>query len=155
MKINVERMRYKNDSISFMLCMFGLIFNVVQFIQIHANCYLQTMTGKEGFNYYDIGVDILYNILFMLIVFYMAEELKTYHKNWSYVALIIGILQLLRINWFPKTMFDNGFYDAAVLRWVEFFYILSAACFFIAAAVSFTKSTMLAAFLKTGRVQGK
>lgn len=152
MKINVERMRYKNDSVSFFLCMVGLIFNIIQFIQIYANCYLQTMTGKAGFNYVDIGIDILYNIVFMLVVFYMAEEMKTYHRNWAIVALVIGVLQLFRIGWFPTTMFEQGFYGEDVLSRVKLFYICSAASFFLAFVLSFIKSTMLSHFLKVNKI---
>lgn len=155
MKINVERMRYKNDSVSFLLCMLGLVFNVIQFILIYANCYLQTMTGKEGFGYYTIGLDILYNIVFMLVVFYAAEELKTYHIGWTIATLIIGIFQLVRIGGFPTSILENGFYDDKLFHTIEIYYILSAVCFFIATAVSFTKSTLLKSFLKKNKITQK
>lgn len=151
MKINVERMRYKNDSMTFWLCMFGMVFNIVHFIQVHANCYLQTMTGKEGLQYVYIGLDILYNILFMLVVFYMAEELKTYHVKWNIAAVIIGILQLFRIGWFPKIMYDNAFYGDELFGSIKMFLILSALCFFATAVVSTFKSTLLIRFIKANK----
>ena len=149
MKINVERMRYKNDSLSFWMCIFGLVFNVIQFIQIYANCYLQTLTGKEGFNYWIIGVDILYNILLILIAFYMAEELKTYHIRWTAAALIVGILQIVRIGIFPRIMFENEFYGEALYTRVKILYVLSALSFVAAAVIAFVKSTMLRRFLRS------
>ena len=148
MKINVDRMRYKKDSMSFWLCMLGMVFNIVHFIILHSSCYLQTMTGSEGLQYAYIGLDILYNIIFLLMVFYMAEELKTYRRNWNIAAVIIGALQLCRIGWFPRIMFESGFYDEAVYGQIKLFLFLSAACFFITAVVSIMKSTLLLRHIK-------
>lgn len=148
MKLNVERMRYKNDSFSFWMCMLSLICDVIQFMFIYSNIYLQTLTGKGEFKYYMIGVDVVVNILFMLAAFYIGEELKTYHRNWALVAALVGIVQLVRIGIFPAQLLQFEFITNALHTKIKILMILSALFMFAAAVISFIKSTMLMNFLK-------
>lgn len=148
MKINVERMRYKNDTLSFWFCMFALIADIVQFIIIYSNSYLTAVTGQSGFKYYLIGIDIIVNILFMLFAFYVGEELKTYHIKWAVAPIIMGVIQLVRIPGFPKTMTDFEYITAAHYRTVVICLILSAVFMFAAAVNSLVRCTLLNRFLK-------
>lgn len=149
MKINVERMRYKNDTLSFWLCMFALIADIVQFMIIYSNSYLTAVTGQSGFKYYLIGIDIIVNILFMLFAFYVGEELKTYHIKWAVAPVIMGIIQLVRIPNFPKTMMEFEYITASHYRTVTICLIISAICVFAAAINSFIRCTLLNRFIKT------
>ena len=149
MKINVERMRYKNDSLSFTLCMLALIADVIQFTLIYSNSVLSSLTGVAGFNYYTIGIDIIVNILFMLFAFYVGEELKTYHIKWAIAPIIMGVLQIYRIFDFPKSMMKFGFITEKLYRVCVICLVFSAVCLFIASVNTFIKSTMLNRYLKT------
>lgn len=148
MKINVERMRYKNDTLSFWFCMLALLADIVQFIIIYSNSYLTAVTGQSGFNYYLIGIDIVVNILFMLFAFYVGEELKTYHIKWAVAPIVMGVIQLVRIPGFPKTMMKFGYITAKHYRTVIICLILSAVILFAAAANSFVRCTLLNRFIK-------
>ncbi len=148
MKINVERMRYKNDSTSFWFAILGLVFDIIQFSIIYSNSYLQSLTGKAGFKYWTIGLDVVINILFMLAVFYMAEELKTYHRKWNICAVFLAVFQIVRIFFFPKSMHTNEFITDKQFNIVVICLVASSACFIITTIVSMVKSTMLANFLK-------
>ena len=148
MKINVERMRYKNDSLSFLLCMTALIADVVMFSLIYSNSVLTSLTGVQGFNYYTIGIDIIVNILFMLFAFYVGEELKTYHIKWAIAPILMGLLQLYRIFDFPKSMMQFGFITEKIYRICVICLIFSAVCLFVASVNTFIKATLLNRFLK-------
>lgn len=148
MKINVERMRYKNDTLSFWFCMFALMADIVQFMIIYSNSYLTAVTGQSGFKYYLIGIDIIVNILFMLFAFYVGEELKTYHKKWIVAPVIMGIIQLVRIPNFPKTMMEFEYITASHYRTVTICLIVSAVFAFAAAVNSLVRCTLLGRFMK-------
>lgn len=155
MKINVERMRYKNDSLSFLLCMIALIADVVMFSLIYSNSVLTSLTGVQGFKYYTIGIDIIVNILFMLFAFYVGEELKTYHIKWAIAPVIMGALQVYRIFDFPKTMRDFGFITEKIYTVCVICLIVSAVSLLAAAVNTFIKGTMLSNFLKTADTSPK
>ncbi|MCQ2536786.1 MAG: hypothetical protein MJ124_00130 [Lachnospiraceae bacterium] len=149
MKINVERMRYKNDSLSFTLCMFALVADIVQFMIIYSNSYLTDITGKSGFSFYIIGIDIVVNILFMLFAFYVGEELKTYHMKWAVAPVLMGALQIFRMFDFPKKMMEAGYITDKQYTICAICLLISAVCMFIAAVNSFVKCSLLNKLLKS------
>lgn len=155
MKINVERMRYKNDSLSFLLCMLALITDVIQFMIIYSNSYLTAVSDKSNFKYYTIGIDIVVNILFMLFAFYVGEELKTYHKKWAIAPVIMGALQIFRITNFPKSMMEYSYITQKQYTICVVCLALSAIFMFVAAANSFARCTMLNNFLKAEQKSGQ
>lgn len=141
MKFNVDRMRYQNDKLSYGLCLLGLVANICFFICIYRN---NDLTQN-----YLIGLDILYNILFMLFVFLSAENAKNYRKKWSYVLVIIGILQIVRIFILPKFYAEKGeLVGGDYVR--SIIYLIVSGCLLIfGAVVCFIKSSMLLNHLKT------
>ena len=155
MKINVERMRYKNDSLSFLLCMIALIADIVMFSLIYSNSILTSLTGVQGFSYYTIGIDIIVNTLFMLFAFYVGEELKTYHIKWAIAPIIMGVIQLYRITDFPRDMRDFGFITEKLYLTCVVCLVLSALCLFAASVNTFIKATMLNNYLKTQDISPK
>ena len=43
----------------------------------------------------------IFNIVLTLIMFLAAEQIKKYHKEWSYGVIVIGIFQLLHLAFLP------------------------------------------------------
>ncbi len=43
----------------------------------------------------------IFNIVLTLIMFLAAEQIKKYHKEWSYGVIVIGIFQLLHLTFLP------------------------------------------------------
>ena len=86
-------MRYKPNGASFWLCMLAIIFNVAMFIIIY--------TTKSCTSDWQLGIDLLVNVIFMLAAFLTAEKTKAYKSSAGYVAMGLGAIEILRIFWIP------------------------------------------------------
>jgi TRAP-type uncharacterized transport system fused permease subunit len=93
MSRNAERMQYQIDRLSYWLCVLSIVFNVVYFVSIYTN--------KVVAPDLTIGVDVIVNIVFMMIVFLGGEKLKAYQKKWNIYVMLIGAVQILRIFFIP------------------------------------------------------
>ncbi|MEX1377485.1 MAG: hypothetical protein AB1Z23_08410 [Eubacteriales bacterium] len=93
MNRNSEIMRYQSDKLSYWLCIFGIIFNIVYFVSIYTN--------RDIVPDAVIGADVLINIIFMMIAFLASEKLKLYEKKWNVYAVLLGLAQIVRVLWLP------------------------------------------------------
>jgi TRAP-type uncharacterized transport system fused permease subunit len=93
MSRNAERMQYQLDKLSYWLCVFSIVFNMVYFVSVYTN--------KVVAPDVTIGADVVVNIVFMLIVFLGSEKLKAYQKKWNVYVMLIGVVQILRIFFVP------------------------------------------------------
>lgn len=91
-----DRMRYIKNTASSRLALLAILFNVLFFVSIYKS--------DVGVWYYSIlvGASIVYNLLFMMIVFLISEGSKSYKINYSYVAIVVGALQFARIFIYPR-----------------------------------------------------
>lgn len=92
-EIKTDIMRYKNNGLSFWLCMLAIIFNVAMFLIIY--------TTRSCTSDYALGIDLLVNVVFMLAAFLAAEKTKAYNKTAGYVAIGLGAIEIARIFWIP------------------------------------------------------
>ena len=139
MKRNVARMRYQTDKRSSSFCILAIVFNVIYFLSLYSNNSLNPD--------FQMGLDVLYNILFMLFAFLTSEKVKAYAKNWSYYAIIGGALQVLRIFWLPA-----HYLKAETLthdKWIILVAALaaSAVCLVLAGINCYMNSTTLEKYL--------
>lgn len=91
-------LRYQNNKISYLLSMLGLAVGVAAFCTVYG--FIVEVTFLTG-------IDILLNILIMLFIFMAAENMKTYRDKWSYVAIGLGILQVIRFFIYPFQLFNS------------------------------------------------
>ena len=150
--IQRDRMRFIRNSTSANLCYLGILFNVFYFVNLYQS--------DVGTYYYQIfiGASIVYNLLFLLIVFLASEAVKNYVKSYSYLLAGIGAMQIVRIFYIPmrahaamtavngvdvRVMGDGQFYILVA------FLVISAACLLVSAAVNFKKCQELAEHVKT------
>ncbi len=93
--IALDRMRYVKNTASSRLCYLAILLNVLYFVSIYKS--------DVGSWYYQllIGASIVYNLLFMLMVFLASEGVKNYQKNYSWLLLGLGIFQVVRIFILP------------------------------------------------------
>ncbi|MBQ0125082.1 MAG: hypothetical protein KBS59_02010 [Clostridiales bacterium] len=91
-----DRMRYTKNSLSSALALLAILFNVFFFVSIYKT--------DVGSYYYKaiIGISIIYNLLYMLCVFLCSEGVKNYNKSYSYVLIIVGAVQIVRMFIIPK-----------------------------------------------------
>ena len=97
--IKRDRMRFTKNTLSSTLAILAILFNVFYFI----NIYKSDVGHNVGSFYYQIriGASIVYNLIFMLAAFLSSEGVKNYKKEYCYVLLVIGVLQIVRIFILP------------------------------------------------------
>ena len=154
--IQRDRMRFIRNSMSANLCYLGILFNVFYFVNLYQS--------DVGTYYYQIfiGASIVYNLLFLLIVFLASEAVKNYVQSYSYLLAVIGAMQVVRIFYIPMNAHTamtavNGV-DVPVMGDGQFyllsaFLLISAACLLVSAAVNFKKCQELAEHMKTLEAQ--
>lgn len=148
----LDRMRFTKNTTSANLALLAIIFNVCFFISIYES--------DVGSWYYTIlvGGSILYNLIFMLAAFLASEGIKNYKIGYSYLMIVLGIIQIVRIFIYPVkahnavvtiqeqavTVMEGGQFARVVL-----YLVLSAACLFAGAVVGIIRSRALAGHLAT------
>lgn len=99
--IKKDRMRFKNNNLSSNLCLLGLVFNVLYFIVVYK--------VNDIFLYKPlIGVSVIYNLLFMLTIFLASIKVKNYNFAFSIVAIVVAVLQIVRIFIIPVPAKEAG-----------------------------------------------
>ena len=151
--IQRDRMRFVKNSMCANLCYLGLLFDVFYFVLLYRR--------DEAAPYYytiQIGASIVYNLLFLLIVFLSSEGVKNYGKSYSYILLVAGVMQIVRIFVIPwnahSTPIDPEdvqslmvMTDAHFLRCTVYL-IISAVCLIVSAVVNIMRCNTLEAHNK-------
>ncbi len=150
--IQRDRMRFTKNTLSSGLALLAILFNVFYFVSIYKS--------DVGSYYYNIimGASILYNLVFMLVVFLSSEGVKGYKAAFAYVLLVVGALQILRIFILPMqahtaTIKVNK-QEVLVMQTAQFIRVVvylaaSSACCLVAGVVGIRKSRALAAHMAT------
>lgn len=143
-----DRMRYTKNSLSSSLAIAAIVFNVFYFVSIYKS--------DVSTYYYQmfIGIDIVYNLIFMLTVFLSSEGVKNYKVGYAIGLFFIGLLQAARIFYIPvqahETVITIAQQETQVMgdkqfMWVCLWLLLSAACCVLASVTGIIRSASLAA----------
>ena len=150
--IQRDRMRFTKNTLSSGLALLAILFDVLYFVSIYKS--------DVGTYYYNIltGASVLFNLLFMLVVFLSSEGVKGYKKSYAYVLILVGVVQVLRIFLLPlqahaatitiKKQVIVVMETAQFVR-VVVYLVASSVCCFIAGVVGIQKSRALAAHMAT------
>ena len=152
-----DRMRFIKNSLSSTLAILGILFNAFYFVSLY-----QSDVGTYYYNYL-IGISIVYNLIFMLAVFLSSEGVKNYKKNYSWLLIVLGAVQVARIFIIPApahaaVTIVNGV-ETVVMQdgqflWVTACLIVSAVCLIASAVVNLIRCSELEAHLKSLGTQG-
>ena len=93
--IKKDRMRYKTNSLSSNLALLAVVVNVLYFV-----CIYKSDVSKYYYTY-NIGLSVIYNLVFMLAVFLSSIGVKNYKINYSIALIVVGALQIIRIFGIP------------------------------------------------------
>ena len=151
-EIRTDRMRYVKNTSSSRLCYLAILLNVLYFVSIYKS--------DVGSWYYQmlVGGSIVYNLLFMLMVFLASEGVKSYQKNYSWILYLLGILQIARIFILPtqahQAVIKIGSEETAVMQTPQYIRCMiylagSAASLIVAALINQRKSAALAKHIGT------
>jgi len=94
--IKKDRLRYTKNKLSANLAYVAILFDVLYFVSIYSSdvdTYYYTMT---------IGFSVLYNLVFLLTAFLSSEGVKNYKGHYSWVIMVVGVLQFVRILGIPR-----------------------------------------------------
>ena len=146
----LDRMRYTKNTASSRLALLAIVFDVLFFISLYKS--------DVGTYYYTIliGASIVYNLVFMLAAFLCSEGVKNYQTVYSWVMIVLGALQIVRIFIIPSDAHSAVINNAPVMGDAQFFRVVlylsaSAACLFVSAVVNLRKSRALSAHLASLR----
>lgn len=149
--IKKDRLRYTKNKLSANMAYLAILFNVLYFVSIYAS---------DVNNYYyniSIGLSVLYNLVFMLTAFLSSEGVKNYKLNYSWIIMVVGVLQFARIFGIPmrahKALTTLNGVDTVVMENKQFAYvciclIISGVACLISGAVGVYKSTVLTKYMK-------
>lgn len=143
-------MRFIKNSLSSNLAILGILFDVFYFVSIY-----QSDVGSYYYNI-QIGASVVYNLIFMLAVFLSSEGVKNYKKNYSYLLVGIGIMQIVRIFVIPMQAHTTPIMAGGTemvmgnkqFTMVVAYLGISAACLIASAVVNFIRCQELSAHLK-------
>lgn len=150
--IRLDRMRYTKNTLSSGLALLAILFDVFFFISIYES--------DVGNYYYNIlvGASILYNLVFLLAAFLCSEGVKNYKIGYSYLMIVLGVIQIVRIFIYPMrahtatVMVQDApvavMGDGQFIRLVLYL-VLSAVCLIAGAIVGVIRSRALSAHLAT------
>ena len=148
-------MRFIKNSLASNLAILGILFDVFYFVNIYRS--------DVGTYYYNIqiGASVIYNLIFMLAVFLSSEGVKNYKKNYSYLLIGLGLMQIVRIFVIPlqahTTPIIAGGTDMVMgnrqFITVVIYLCISAACLIASAVVNYIRCQELSAHLKELELQ--
>ena len=140
--VKKDRMRFVKNKISSTLCYIAILFNVLYFTNIYSS-------NNEYYYEANIGLSVVYNLLFLLFTFLCSEGVKNYSKGYSIFVFIIGVMQLVRICGIPmKAHQDPEVMGEEQFRLLICYLVISAACCIAAGIIGFVKTTILEKFKK-------
>lgn len=145
--IRRDRMRFIKNSLAANLAILAILFDVLYFVGIY-----QRDVG-DYYHTYMIGISVVYNLIFMLAAFLSSEGVKNYKKNYSYLLLILGVIQIVRIFILPWDAHNTMYQDVRVMSDTQFiaevaFLVVSAVCLAASAVVNIVRCSALEAHLK-------
>ncbi len=148
--IRLDRMRYTKNSLASGLALLAILFDVFFFISIY-----ESSVGSWYYNIL-IGASILYNLVFMLAAFLSSEGIKNYKIGYSYVMIVLGILQVVRIFIYPMrahaAVVTIQQQEVVVMENRQFVFcviwlLASAACLILGAVIGMIRSRQLQAHI--------
>lgn len=149
--IKKDRLRYTKNKLSANLAYLAILFDVLYFVSIYSSdvdTYYYTVK---------IGISVLYNLVFLLTAFLCSEGVKNYKGHYSWIIMVTGALQFVRILGIPRaahsTVLTLNGVETTVMEdkqflWVCICLIISGIACIVSGVVSAYKVTTLNNYLK-------
>jgi hypothetical protein len=96
-----------------------------------------------------LGIEIMFDLVFLMTLFYCMERVKNYDRRWSIFMVILGIITILRVLWHPIVLKNIGLMNQALSGGISI--IISGVLIIASGIIGIRKSTLLKDYLnKTG-----
>ena len=145
--VKKDRLRFTKNKLSANLILLAIVANALYFVSIYSSD-----VGRYYYAFF-IGVSVVYNLIFMLAAFLSSEGVKSYKMSYSYVSIVLGILQIVRIFQIPMKAWKepNPVLDAEIptvmtdgqFRYVTICMIVSAVLLVLAGVIGIVKTATL------------
>lgn len=140
--IKLDIMKYKNDSISRILVILSIVFDVLYFTTLYK-------TNENNIFTITLGISVIYNLLFMLATFLSSENLKVYNVKFAYFCIFLGVMQFVRIFNFPLDCLKDEIIKLSTYVYLTICLSLSGVCLLAGSIVSICRCTKLKNYLKS------
>lgn len=153
--IQTDIFRYKRNSFASKFAFLGLFLNCLYFMLFYA-------LDFQAYANPLIGFSVIVNLVVLLGAFLAEEGVKVYNKKYSYVLLILALVQIVRIFIYPLdiavggNMFDSGTMtvryfgamlgNASLSAILIIYLVLSAACLIVSAVSGYVRAVQLEKF---------
>ena len=144
--VKLDRMRFTKNTTSSRLALLAIVFDVLFFISVYKS--------DVDTWYYTIliGASIIYNLVFLLATFLCSEGVKNYQTPYSWLMVVLGVIQIVRIFIYPVSAHQAVINGAAVMGDGQFIRMIvyltaSAVCLFAGAVINLKKSRDLNAHI--------
>ena len=145
--VKKDRLRFTKNKLSANLILLAIVANALYFVSIYSSD-----VGRYYYAFF-IGTSVVYNLIFMLAAFLSSEGVKSYKMGYSYVSIVLGILQIVRIFQIPMKAWKepNPVLDAenptvmadGQFRYIAICLIVSAVLLIMAGIVGIVKTATL------------
>lgn len=132
--VQKDMLRYQNHKFAYTLCMFAILLNCLGFCFVYSTLVDVIWTT---------GIDIIFNILFLLATFLVAENIKVYSQKASYLAMLLGVLEIGHFFWYSLPLILSESIDPWVFYGDLVCFISSGTFLIIAGVANFFKSKTL------------
>lgn len=161
--INTDIYRYKRNKLAANLALLGLFINCLYFMLFYG-------INFDSYATMLIGGSVLVNLIVLLVTFLASEGVKVYNKNYSYVLLVLAVVQIVRIFIYPLDIASGGSvlniatsFSSMRIRYFGITYtgntggvsailivylVLSAACLLASAVIGYIRAVQLEKFNK-------
>ena len=141
--VALDRMRFAKNKASSRLAYLAIVADVLFFIALYRI--------NDDFLYQNlIGISVVYNLLFMLAAFLSSEGVKNYKPAYSYVMIVLAVIQVVRIFIFPvqaraRISATTGLPVMDIGKFIRclLYLLVSAACLITGAVINLNKSKAL------------
>lgn len=131
-------LRYKKNKLASTLTLLGLVFTALYFMLLYSvnNSFFYSIT---------LGFSVIVTLVLLLAAFLASESIKNYRKTYCIVLLVLAVINIVRIFYYPLKGLQADAFKDSVYFWTKMssggiftmllIYLLASAACYIAAAV--------------------
>ncbi len=140
MNTKIDLMRFQLNNLSYKLGLSGFVLYVV-----YITSTLDLIPKNFG-----LGLEIMINLAFFMVLFLGLEKVRNYSRVWSLRIIALGILSVLRVLWHPVVLFHLGVGEMALRSGLSL--LLAGVLIMASGIIGYRKSRILNRYLEeTGR----
>lgn len=135
MSTKIDRMRFQLNHLSYRLGFLGFLIYIV-YVATTLDFIPKKMT---------MGLEIIIDLFFFMILFLGLEKIKNYSVKWSIYVILLGISTLLRVFWHPLVLVNLQLQQYAWISGVSI--TLAGILITISGIIGYRKSNILLNYL--------